>query len=65
MEPKRLHPGPVLENGATLEGGAVFSFSTPLDHSRGGGISLYEPAYNTKLLELQSVLSDYPSGSGL
>ncbi len=25
MEPKRLHPGAVLENGATLEGGAVFS----------------------------------------
>ncbi len=25
MEPKQLHPGVVLENGATLEGGAVFS----------------------------------------
>ena len=25
MEPKRLHPGAILENGATLEGGAVFS----------------------------------------
>ncbi len=25
MEPKRLHTGAVLENGATLEGGAVFS----------------------------------------
>ncbi len=24
MEPKRRHPGAVLENGATLEGGAVF-----------------------------------------
>ena len=24
MEPKGLHPGAVLENGATLEGGAVF-----------------------------------------
>ncbi len=25
MEPKWLHPGAILENGATLEGGAVFS----------------------------------------
>ncbi len=25
VEPKWLHPGAVLENGATLEGGAVFS----------------------------------------
>ncbi len=24
VEPKHLHPGAVLENGATLEGGAVF-----------------------------------------
>ena len=24
MEPKRLHPGAVLENGATLEDGAIF-----------------------------------------
>ena len=24
VEPKRLHPGAFLENGATLEGGAVF-----------------------------------------
>ncbi len=24
VEPKRLHPGAVLENGATSEGGAVF-----------------------------------------
>ncbi len=24
MEPKQLHPGAVLENGATSEGGAVF-----------------------------------------
>ncbi len=24
MKPKRLHPGVVLENGATFEGGAVF-----------------------------------------
>ncbi len=29
VEPKRLHPGAVLENGATLEGGAVF-FLKPL-----------------------------------
>ena len=27
MEPKRLHPGAVLENGATLEGGAIFSLN--------------------------------------
>ena len=27
MEPKLLHPGAVLENGATLEGGAIFSFT--------------------------------------
>ncbi len=25
VEPKLLHPGAVLENGATSEGGAVFS----------------------------------------
>ena len=25
VEPKWLHPGAVLKNGATLEGGAVFS----------------------------------------
>ncbi len=25
VEPKRLHPGAILENGATSEGGAVFS----------------------------------------
>ena len=24
VKPKRLHPGAVLENGTTLEGGAVF-----------------------------------------
>ena len=27
VEPKWLHPGAVLENGATLEGGAVFSLN--------------------------------------
>ncbi len=27
VEPKQLHPGAVLENGATLEGGAVFPLS--------------------------------------
>ncbi len=26
MEPKRLHPGAILENGATLEDGALFPF---------------------------------------
>ncbi len=25
VEPKQLHPEAVLENGATMEGGAVFS----------------------------------------
>ncbi len=33
MEPKRLHPGAVLENGATLEGGAVLENGATL----GGG----------------------------
>ncbi len=32
VEPKRLHPGAVLENGATLEGGAVF----PPNNHEGG-----------------------------
>ncbi len=27
VEPKWLHPGAVLENGAALEGGAVFSLN--------------------------------------
>ena len=26
VEPKQLHPGAILENGATLEGGELFSF---------------------------------------
>ncbi len=30
VEPKRLHPGAVLENGVTFEGGAVFESGTKI-----------------------------------
>ncbi len=38
VEPKRLHPGAVFENGATLEGGAVFSL--PCKHPSSNGCSI-------------------------
>ncbi len=41
MQPKRLHPGAVLENSATLEGGAVFSLEIMflfLNHETASGV---------------------------
>ena len=42
VEPKRFHPGAVLENGATSEGGGVFSLNNHVwhQHSARGGAEL-------------------------
>ena len=42
MEPKRLHPGAVLEDCATLEGGAVFSLNNYSDLLLGENSSTFE-----------------------